>query len=269
MTEQKLKEVKVPQVKMEEGTSRELLQQQQREVAKALWTGKLTPAEQSAVNLITTMYSLDPILKQIVVLGGNIYITSGGLKVIANRNKETAIDGIQVIPATEQERKNYGCINNDPSKDEYQHLFKAIVYKKGCSQPFIEWGEADKGNVKLFNADFKSIADMAKTRAVNRALRNAYDIAFTSIEEIGYQPETIIDITAENQEKPEKPKEKKTITPIDIKIHELKKQLNNDTEYYTILKEQFGIEHSTELNTQQKAQFATLLAKKIKEVKNE
>jgi len=255
MTTNKLKDVKIPNVKIDKTTSRELMQQRNKEIAKALWAGKLTQAEQAAINQICLIYGLDPIMKQVVCLGGNIYITGGGLKVIGNRNKEEKIDGIQVIPANEQERKDYGCIYNDPTKDEYQHLFKAIIYKRGCSQPFIEWGEADKGNVKLYNSDFKTIADMAKTRAVNRALRNAYDVAFTSLEEVGYQPEQVIDV-----QPTEEPKEEPTPINSENKISEtqrrkifaeLKKYNKTVDELKDYIQKVWGLESTKDITTSQ------------------
>ena len=196
------KKLVVPQVKTELSADRGKLAEQSKQIAKDLWSGKLTINEQRALNQICLIYGLDPILKQVIMMGGNVYITGGGLKVIANKDKETAIDGLIVLPTTKQEREDYGCTINDPKEKEYQHLFKAILYKKGCVHEFIEWGEANFSNVKIYNADFKSIADMAKTRGVNRVIKNAYSIAFTSFEELGYSEEQapVVDITPEPKE---------------------------------------------------------------------
>lgn len=183
--------VVIPQVKKDLIADRAKLQEQSRDIAKAMWSGKLSMNEQKALNQICLLYGLDPILKQVVCLGGNIYITGGGLKVIANKNKETALNGIELTPATDEERRMARV-------PEESHYWKAIVWKKGCDHPFIEFGEACSTNVKLHQADWKALQDMSKTRAVNRALRNAYDIAFTSLEEMGYTEEQApaIDTTA-------------------------------------------------------------------------
>lgn len=265
----KLKEVKIPQVKIDKSTSRELMQQRNKEIAKALWTGKLTPAEQAAINQICLLYGLDPILKQVVCLGGNIYITGGGLKVIGNRNPESAINGIELTPATEEERK----LARVP---ETSHYWKATIWKKGCEKPFIEFGEASEGNVKLYNADWKSYQDMAKTRAVNRALRNAYDIAFTSLEEVGYATEAVIDIVPTSNETTEEknsaPNTKHSPTMLEIKIHGFKKELykltGNDETYYSICGD-LGFTHVTEMDIKTQSVFATKLASKIKELQKQ
>ena len=218
--------IKIPQVK-ELQANRLQLQEQSRNIAKNLWSGKLTANEQAALNQICIIYGLDPILKQVVMLGGNVYITGGGLKVIANKEKETALNGIELTPATEEERK----LARVP---EDSHYWKATVWKKGCEKPFTEFGEASTGNVRLHQADWKSYQDMAKTRAVNRALRNAYDVAFTSLEEMGYTAD-VIDTTAKPAEEPrtegngngadkEQPEQEKSQPQVDGKMITEKQQ---------------------------------------------
>jgi len=238
----------VPKPKAELQANRGELQKQSKEIAKALWSGKLTVNEQAAINQICLLYGLDPILKQVVCLGGNVYITGGGLKVIGNKKPETAIDGIEVAPATKEEREAYGCSNNTAVDENYQHLFKSIVYKKGCSHSFIEWGEADKSNVKLYNADFKAIADMAKTRAVNRALRNAYDIAFTSLEEMGYAQEQVVDVTGEVIEEKDSPYKDNRPNGYKQRLEkaEMAKKTIGEEKYYDILGS-IGYEHANEI----------------------
>ena len=258
MSEQK--KVPIARPSAELSANRDELQKKSREIAKNLWSGKLTVNEQAAINQICMLYGLDPILKQVVCLGGNMYITSGGLKVIGNKNKESAIDGIEVGPATPQERKDYGCWENDPKSENYQHLFKAIVWKRGCTRAFVEWGEADKNNVRLHNAEFKSMADMAKTRAVNRALRNAYDIALTSLEEMGYAANIPVttEVIEEKKESIKKDQEKsipKQEKKEEQKSDDYKGLLNlcvkakkqiGDNAYYNILYKNFGIVHANQ-----------------------
>ena len=182
---------------------REALQNKQRQLAKEMWSGKLTMNEQSAVDMISREFGLNPLLKQLVVLAGGIYVTKAGLQVIANRKPETAIDGIEVSPVSQEERELAGIAYHEPTTAEYQHYWKAIVWKKGSSRPFVEFGEATLSNVKLFKPDWRSVSDMAKTRAVNRALRNAYDIGFPSVEEMGYASEEVQSIQARVVEEPQ------------------------------------------------------------------
>lgn len=172
-----------------EAADRELLKAESRTIAKALWTGKLTANEQAAVNNICQLYNLDPLQKQIIVLGGNFYVTKSGILSIAHQD-ENPPEGIEVIPTTAQERKDAGV----PADS---HYWKAVIYKKGLNRPFVEFGEANEKNVNLARKDWRSISDMAKTRAVNRALRNAYRIGLTSLEEMGYEEGEIINVVAE------------------------------------------------------------------------
>jgi len=179
------KDVAIPKVKGDLAADRGKIQEQSKAIAKALWSGKLTANEQAALNQICAVYKLDPLLRQVVMLGGNVYLTGGALKVIANRDPQYALNGIELYPATDEERK----LARVP---EESHYWKAIVWKKGSERPFTEFGEANKDNVKLYQADWKAYQDMAKTRAVNRALRNAYAVGFTSLEEMGYAGDSVI-----------------------------------------------------------------------------
>jgi len=154
-----------------------------RELANSMWSGKLKPAELKALNNVCMLYGLDPLQKQVVVLGGNLYVTKSGILNIAHQD-ENPPEGIEVVPATKQEREDSGV-------PPLSHYWKAVVYKRGMAKPFIEFGEANTQNVRLHQADWRVISDMAKTRAVNRALRNAYRIGMTSIEEMGYIEGTV------------------------------------------------------------------------------
>jgi len=181
------KAIVVPKMK-KEIADRDALKQESREIAKQLWSGKITANEQKAVNNICLMYNLDPLQKQIVVLGGNFYVTKSGILSIAHQDTNPP-DGIELVPATKQERADAGT-------PEASHYWKAIVHKKGMNRPFIEFGEADDANVRLHNKDWRAISDMAKTRAVNRAVRNAYRIGLTSLEEMGYEEGTVVNVEA-------------------------------------------------------------------------
>ena len=137
-----MKEVIIP--KVEKGlVDREKLAQESRETAKALWHNKLTANEQKALSLLCQQYGLDPLQKQIVVLGGNFYITKGGLLGIAEK-REDKPEGIEVVPATAEEREAARC-------PEKSHYWKAILWKRGHSKPFIEFGEANDDSERWVN----------------------------------------------------------------------------------------------------------------------
>jgi hypothetical protein len=65
-------------------------------------------------------------------------------------------------------------------------VFKATVYKSHGSKGFVGYGDADPSNVcaLVHGAEMR----VAETRAVNRALREAYGIGLCSVEELGWSP---------------------------------------------------------------------------------
>lgn len=183
-----LKEVARPGLVKPE--TRDQIANRNREAAKSLWAGKLTQTELAAVNAICEGYGLDPLLKHILVLGGNLYITVAGVRTWAYKQDDKPV-AIQVVPASREERDTAGC-------PEGVHYWKAKIWKKDtpADTPFTEFGEADKDNVSLHRAGWKEIQDMAKTRAIGRALRNAYPISLPLAEDMPLFPwEGALDVT--------------------------------------------------------------------------
>ena len=176
----KLKEVQNPGLVKPE--TRDQIAARNREAAKGLWAGKLTAAELAGVNAVCEAYGLDPLLKHILVLGGNLYITVAGLRTWAYKQEDKPIS-IQVVPVTPEEKKAAGC-------PDTAHYWKALVWKADTppDKPFTEFGESDKDNVSLHRAGWKEIQDMAKTRAVGRALRNAYPVSLPLAEDMPMFP---------------------------------------------------------------------------------
>lgn len=172
--------------------AREALAQKNVQLAKQLWPDKLTPQEQGALARIHELYGLDPLLKEIIVLGGNLYTTRAGITRCAKRDPAKAPVSVQIIPATKEEREAAGCVQNDPTKPQYQHLWKCLLLKPGTpgEHPFIGFGMASREDVNLSGKNFKTIRDMADTRAYNRTHRAAgYGPDLTSIEEMHIAPE--------------------------------------------------------------------------------
>ena len=64
-----------------------------------------------------------------------------------------------------------------------RYAFRATVYKSAKCRGFVGFGDANPSNVSLLvqGAELR----VAETRAVNRALRKAYGIGISSVEEIG------------------------------------------------------------------------------------
>ncbi|HZC24839.1 MAG TPA: hypothetical protein VE866_15985, partial [Candidatus Binatia bacterium] len=80
--------------------------------------------------------------------------------------------------------------------------FKAIVYKSRGCKGFVGHGDADPSNVSSLvrGAEMR----IAETRAVDRALREAFGVGICSIEEIGATPEPSR-VSAESKKMPPHP----------------------------------------------------------------
>lgn len=168
------KQVKVTPEKVD----RAKIMEKSREIAKQLWWQKLTPAEKEALNQVARAYGLDPLLRHLLMLGGNIYITVAGLLYYAHRDKENAPKSIILTPASPEERERAGV-------PPHGHFWKCIL-KKGEGGEFVEFGYASEQDVHLHNAGWKDISNMAKTRALGRALRLAYSIHLPVAEEMSW-----------------------------------------------------------------------------------
>lgn len=211
----------VPKPGLVKSETRDQIQARNRDAAKELWAGKLTRIEQAAVNAVCEAYGLDPLLKHILVLGGNLYITVAGLRAWAYKQDEADRPvSIQVIPVGNDDRETSGV----PSG---AHYWMAKVWKRDtpADRPYIEYGESDKDNVSLHRAGWKEIQDMAKTRAVGRTLRNAYSVSLPLAEDMPMFPwDQALDVTVAPPEtiyqktESKEPLEPITQTPLEAAI---------------------------------------------------
>jgi len=254
--------------------NRDAIQKQNRELARDLWQGKLSPREKQALSNLSIQYGLDPLQKQLLCLGGNFYVTVGGLKVIAERN-DNPPSAIQLQPATMDERMAAGITQNDPNKPDFVHFWKALLFKSGSDTPYIEYGEASPKDIGIQGksggaAKEKDVRAVARTRATGRVLRNAYSIGLPLAEdapvdiavieaEVVNTPDTV----AKDAPDTEKPASKAQIG----KIHVLKKTaIDNgaidEDAYYQVLSNAYGVEHTNELTLSQ----ASDLIKKLDKV---
>ena len=105
----------------------------------------------------------------LLLLSNRWYVTHTGLLHVARRKRCSGIN-VEAIVAL--------C---DPTAGRY--VCKAIVYSSRNCPGFAGFGDADPSNVSplVRGAEMR----MAETRAVNRALRKAYNIGICSVEEIG------------------------------------------------------------------------------------
>ena len=138
-------------------------------MAKLIYSDNLTPSQASNLRHLTRNFDLSLSLGDLQLLNGGWYVTHVGLIRIATRNRGL---GIRVQPV-----RGF-C---DPGKNRW--IFRAIVYRSRTCKGFAGYGDADPSNVSplVHGAEMR----VAKTRAVNRALRKAYGIGICSVEEIG------------------------------------------------------------------------------------
>lgn len=144
-----------------------------------LWPQDLNKQEKKQLAYISSQYGLDPFFSDLTVLGGNPYVTASGLKRNAHESDDPPVS-IQL----EKEASN--------SKRHFE--YKAKLWKQSTpdDKPYVEYGEAspEDCNSQISKTD-KDLKAMARTRAVNRVIRLAYNISLTSAEEMsGYDPET-------------------------------------------------------------------------------
>src|ERR1035437_51125 len=142
--------------------------------ARSIW-GRLPSSAIGALKQLTQRFALSVVEGDLLLLDGRWYVTHAGLLRIAQRNRcsgmRTAVDkGL-----------------SDPTSSRW--VFKATVYKSPQSRGFVRSGVADPSNVSslVHGAEMR----VAETRAVNRALRQAYGIGLCSVEELGWAPSPI------------------------------------------------------------------------------
>lgn len=142
--------------------------------------------------MIHEHYGLDPLLKEVVILGGNIYVTKPGLNKIAYRDEKPPIS-VQIYPLDSKEREAFGFTHNDADDiHTYQHAVKCLLWKEDTppDRPFTEFGVASWGDVGLHEKTkgHKTLGDMARTRAFCRCIRIAYRVGLPSLEETDIVP---------------------------------------------------------------------------------
>jgi hypothetical protein len=104
----------------------------------------------------------------LIYLGNGWYVTHTGLLRLAQR---LHCAGIHTRPLS----------SSDATKSRW--IFRATVYKSRNCRGFVGYGDADPSNISalVHGAELR----VAETRAVNRALRKAYGIGISSVEELG------------------------------------------------------------------------------------
>ena len=142
------------------------------------WPKELSMPEKKILAQVAIAYGLDPLMKEVSIYQGNPFVSIDGRYRAAQETGE--LDGVESKPATAEERLDW----NIPAGDFF---FKAAVYKKECSRPFVGWGRVFEK--ETHGAEFlpvvKNPQRIAEKRAEAQALRKAFHIPLPSAEDIG------------------------------------------------------------------------------------
>jgi hypothetical protein len=136
---------------------------------------------------VALTYGFDPLMGELMVYQGRPFVTIDGRY---RKAQETGLlDGVNTRPATKQEKEDWGI----PPDDYY---FRAEVFVKGATHPFVGWGRVRKSETAAGStregdntSTYKPIQNnpqrMAEKRAEAQALRKAFSIPLPSAEDIG------------------------------------------------------------------------------------
>ena len=128
----------------------------------------ITSLQTLALRELSKTFGLSVSSGDLLMLDARWYVTHSGLLRLAQRRRCVSI-------TTE-------LAEGVSNPKESRWVFKATV-AKSLTQHFVGYGDADPSNVSFLvhGAEMR----VAETRAVNRALRKAYEIGICSVEEIG------------------------------------------------------------------------------------
>ncbi len=123
--------------------------------------------------LICQRYDLDPLLKHVVLIKGNIYVTRDGLLHVAHQSGQ--LNGMHVTLG----------------KDDFGMFAECTIYRRDMEHPFTYRVYRDEYDSKTGAWRTHPRAMLIKTAEVF-TLRRAFDVALTPIEEMG-TVDTVID----------------------------------------------------------------------------
>lgn len=195
---------------------------------------ELSEPESKMMALICHKLGLSPVGKQVMFLGNSIYVAKSGKVSKARRDDIMPLVRATVRPATLDERKFAGLIHNDPEKAlVFEHYWHAEIYAmvKGEIQLVAsEFGHACVGNINLRGKEVdprRLCSDMAKTRAVSRALSMIYDF---------YGVESYEEVAINNNNQPSQPVLDTTVEIVDdteggCSVQDVLKLMEDNKEY--------------------------------------
>jgi hypothetical protein len=147
---------------------RDKLAAREKTIKNLQWSGKLSKEEKQVLYHATKAYGLDPAQREVVCLGGNLYITVAGMVRIAERSGDYA--GCKFYPVE----------GDKEGEIKYKCVVTKLVQGNLCE--FEGLGRA--GGLQDKNPTVsKYPEEMAQTRALGRALRRAWPISIPALEE--------------------------------------------------------------------------------------
>jgi hypothetical protein len=141
------------------------------------WGKDITPAQCYVLAVSAKTTGLNPLLGEIMMLGGNVYATEAGILANATRGANAEVyEGYDLEPLEEAEAKKWGI-----PPDEI--AFKCTVYRKDRPRPTIGVGHASEKNVKAQEIKSLWLSEMAQKRAIERAHSRAFPLPFNGVDE--------------------------------------------------------------------------------------
>lgn len=215
----------------------------------ALWPTevKANPNIAALVARVSIAYGLDPMMGELIILGGKLYVTYEGRLRKAMEHEQYG--GLECRPATEEERAAFRCTETD-------HLWRCEVYRLDWKKPVVGWG-------RVTAADGNPVArqhpqNVAEKRAKARAFRDAFSIPLPSAEEdADYAPSSQRYVNAETGEITDTRPGGLLATRGQIAaVHVLSKEVElSEDERHSYLQRQFGKGSTGELTEGEAATF--------------
>lgn len=129
-----------------------------------------SPTQVELVMNICERYGFDPLLKHVVLIGGNLYVTRDGL--IHNAHQSGEFDGIEVEAEPDPNAAGKWIATATVWRKGYGHPFRYSALQTEHEKKTPSWGQAPRA--------------MTIKCAEVMALRRAFDISLGSVEEMGF-----------------------------------------------------------------------------------
>ena len=108
-------------------------------VGMAKFPKDLTQAETRLLAKVAITYGFDPLMGEVTIYQGRPWVSIDGRYRKAQETRE--LDGVECRPANKSERADWEIPDGD-------YFFRAEVYRKGASHPFVGWGRVRAAETK-------------------------------------------------------------------------------------------------------------------------